>query len=389
MSNYVTIHGTRFNLNGRDYPVAGANCYYLGYCPADIPQMAESVLNSARNMALNVMRIWAFLEPSPPPISRDLIPWGGFFQFKDGDLVRQNESTDGLARLDRAIALAEQRGIKLILVLTNSMPDFGGMDQYTKWLARNGTSLFHDAFYDQEDLCQAFEVWIRSLVLRTNLLTGRLYRDEPTILAWELANEPRCHSANGLPARADCTSSGRILNWVQRMSAAVRKLDPNHLIAVGDEGFFKYRVSRNFLYNGSDGFDTRKLLELPTVDFGTFHLYPQCWNQNRAFGRKWIQQHLSLARQVGKPMLLEEYGLSLGDGFVAGAEDRDVLYGEWLNTVAEYNGAGTLFWMLAGTGPHGERFPDADAFCLFSDQDAPSIAANARTFTGATGIVSA
>ncbi|HZI74695.1 MAG TPA: cellulase family glycosylhydrolase, partial [Gemmatimonadales bacterium] len=227
-TEFVTVRGSRFRLGDRDFPVAGSNCYYLGYCPPEIPQMAESVLDTARDMSLNVMRIWAFLEPGAPPGPRDSMPWGGYFQLHDGEKIRPNESPDGLPRLDRAVGLAAERGIKLILVLSNSLPDFGGMDQYNRWLSPGETALFHDDFYQREDLCQAFEAWMRYLVLRTNPLTGRLYRDEPAILAWELANEPRCQSHKGLPARGDCVSSKRILNWVRRMSKALRSVDPNH-----------------------------------------------------------------------------------------------------------------------------------------------------------------
>lgn len=35
-----------------------------------------------------------------------------------------------------------------------------------------------------------FKKYVRSIVLRNNTLTGRLYRDEPAILAWDLVNEP-------------------------------------------------------------------------------------------------------------------------------------------------------------------------------------------------------
>jgi len=340
-------------------------------------------------MALNVLRIWAFLEPSVSPVSSAGLPWGAYFQYLDGNVIKPNESATGLARLDRAVALAADRGIKLVLVLTNSLPDFGGMDQYTQWLSPNQQTLFHDEFYDRPDLCAQYEDWIRYLALRRNPLTGRLYRDEPAILAWELANEPRCHSDKGLPARGDCVSSGRILNWVARMSKTLKSVDPNHLVAVGDEGFFKRSVSCSFLYNGSEGIDGMKLLEVPTIDFGTFHLYPQSWKQNRAFGRRWINQHVKLGRGAGKPMLLEEFGVSLGDGFVRDAADRDALYAEWLSAMADQGGAGTLFWMLAGDGPDGQRFRDGDAFCLFSAHDAPSIAENARNLTGNTGVISA
>lgn len=383
--NFVSIRGAQLTLTGSDFTVAGANCYYLGYCPHEAPRMAESVLDVARDMGLNVLRIWAFLEPSRPRSSARVLPWGSFFQYEDNGAIRQNDGPTGLTRLDRAIALAAERNIRLILVLTNSLPDLGGMDQYVRWLSPSGAPLFHDDFYDREDLCQAFERWIQHLVLRHNPLTGRLYRDEPTILAWELANEPRCHSHGGLPDREDCAASGRILKWVQRMSACLKTCDPNHLVAVGDEGFLKRRLPRNFLYDGSSGIDAKTLLEILSVDFGTFHLYPQAWKQNRSFGRRWIQQHLALARRAGKPMLLEEFGVSLGDGFVADAADRNSLYAEWLAVIQDHGGAGSLFWMLAGTGPDGQRFADADPFCLFDGEDAPSIVANARSASGRVG----
>ena len=31
---------------------------------------------------------------------------------------------------------------------------------------------------------------MKAIVLRNNTITGRLYKDDPTILAWDLVNEP-------------------------------------------------------------------------------------------------------------------------------------------------------------------------------------------------------
>ena len=45
-----------------------------------------------------------------------------------------HDGPNGLVRLDRAISLAEARGVRLILALTNNWQDFGGMSQYVKWL---------------------------------------------------------------------------------------------------------------------------------------------------------------------------------------------------------------------------------------------------------------
>ena len=53
-------------------------------------------------------------------------------------------------------------------------------------------------------------------------------RDDPTILAWSLANEPRC----------DGDYSGSSLQgWIDATAEFLKSIDPNHLITVGAEGF--------------------------------------------------------------------------------------------------------------------------------------------------------
>ena len=36
----------------------------------------------------------------------------------------------------------------------------------------------------------AFKTYVKKIVNRRNSITGVLYRDDPTIMAWDLANEP-------------------------------------------------------------------------------------------------------------------------------------------------------------------------------------------------------
>ena len=53
-------------------------------------------------------------------------------------------------------------------------------------------------------------------------------RDDPTILAWSLSNEPRC----------DGDYSGSSLQgWIDATAEFLKSIDPNHLITVGTEGF--------------------------------------------------------------------------------------------------------------------------------------------------------
>ena len=47
----------------------------------------------------------------------------------------------------------------------------------------------HDLFYTDANVQAAYKSYVNTFVTR--------YKDEPTILAWELANEPRCYGSTG------------------------------------------------------------------------------------------------------------------------------------------------------------------------------------------------
>ena len=36
----------------------------------------------------------------------------------------------------------------------------------------------------------AFKYYVKAILMRRNSITGVLYKDDPTIMAWDLANEP-------------------------------------------------------------------------------------------------------------------------------------------------------------------------------------------------------
>ena len=60
------------------------------------------------------------------------------------------------------------------------------MDVYVKQIL---SSPNHDLFYTNAQVIAAYKNYIKAFV-------GR-YVNEPTIMAWELANEPRCKGSTG------------------------------------------------------------------------------------------------------------------------------------------------------------------------------------------------
>ncbi|MBV9155062.1 MAG: cellulase family glycosylhydrolase [Acidobacteriaceae bacterium] len=362
VNGFVETQSDQLVLGDEPFHIAGANIYYFAFSTeADQTRL----LDLAEDFGLNVLRIWAFNDfinvPPNPPVPGDsevcfqfLNPGAAAPELRDGP--------SGLGRLDSAINLAGDRGIRLILTLTNYHADYGGMPQYQRWLGLPNLN----NFYSDARAKTAFQNWVQAMLTRQNALTNISYADDPTILAWEIANEPRCPS--------DPSGTQTVTDWLAEMSAFMRPLVPRQLIAAGDEGFFNHQTAGDdWLFNGSVGVSTEDILGIPDIDLGTFHLYPDQWGkseQTQAFGEMWIQTHIDAASRASKPVVLEEYG-------VPATASRNDIYESWLGLIEQENAAGDLVWML-GLPTQG------DAYLLSSVADAPALSDHARRYATAS-----
>lgn len=371
VTDFVRTNGTEFQAEGKPLTVVGANNYYLASAS---PVMAEAVFALAAEIRLNVLRTWAFLDcGTAPPGSTPVEAKGGvYFQYWNSATNHSdfNDGPNGLEHLDQVIALAEQYGIRLILPFANNWPDFGGTDQYLKWFGISG----HQQFFQNSAVKQAYKDYVQHLLLRVNTKTARRYADEPAILAWELMNEPRCVDDQGtaIPDGSDILTA-----WIEEMSSFVKSLDSNHLTCVGDEGFFRRsQAGSNSLYNGCYGVDCERILGVPTIDFGTCHLYPSFDTTDSAisFGQRWIREHIEAGERAGKPMLIEEYGYQT-NGADEQKKQRDGVFKAWLDQVSESQGAGAALWMIASAMDNGQLYPDYDHYTVYAADDVPSILA--------------
>jgi len=350
--DFVQRDGVRFAVAGQRFPVLGVNCYFLGYC-SDTSRLA--VMTAAREMGVNTIRAWAFLNVdnrSPGVVA---------FQYLNEGVITVDPGPDGLERLDALIEAAEQQGLRLILPLVNYWNDFGGMPLYLKWLGIAGGV---ERFYSSPAARTAYQNWVEAVLTRQNTRTGRLYSEEPAVMAWELANEPRCEVAGG---------RGLFLEWVGEMSRFVKTLDSNHLLAVGDEGFLQHAETNDPLYNGSHGVDGEAILNFGEIDFGTYHFYPSSMAHSNDFGSTWIADHVASGTRANKPMLLEEYGLGLSA--TLDASGRNQWYARWLDSVFQTGGAGDLLWMIGGSASDIAGFKDE--FTILGATDVPAIVTHA------------
>ncbi|KAM0240068.1 hypothetical protein ACHAP5_008166 [Fusarium lateritium] len=294
---FVTVKGEKFQLNGKDFYFAGSNAYYLPFQPSQ--KDVERGLGAAKKAGLNVMRTWGFNDRNATTDPNGFPKYGGEGAGETNVILQKwnkGKAKIDLKGFDKVVKGAEKTDMKLIVAFTNNWADYGGMDVYTTNLGGK----YHDDFYSDKKIKKAFKKYIKAMVQR--------YKNSPAIMAWELANEPRC-GADGnrnLPRSDHCTVE-TITEWIEEMTAYIKKLDPHHLVTWGGEGGFN-RDSEDWAYNGADGGDFDHELSLPNVDFGTFHSYPEAWSKTIPWVSQWIRDHAKAARKVGKPVIHEEYG---------------------------------------------------------------------------------
>jgi mannan endo-1,4-beta-mannosidase len=355
---FVRVRNQMFEVAGVPFRFGGSNCYYLHQ---QSHYMIDSVLDDAAAMSLAVIRAWAFADGTSP--TKPLQP---------RPFVYDEAAFDSL---DYAVWKAGQLGIRLVLPLVNNWPDYGGMQQYVTWFLdlpddSYGDAVNHDRFYTDARIRKCYRAYARHVITRRNRYTGLRYCDDPTIMTFELANEPRNRSDK---------SGTAVLGWVREMSAWIKQLAPHQLVAVGDEGFFGDATNNDYPYSDYEGDHWLQFLRLSHVDYGTFHLYPQGWGEVSAskagtdpisWGRSWITRHLADARTLGKPAVLEEYGLSVdATKDVPDEATRTMGYRQWTGVVEDANGAGDQFWLLTSRIDDGSYYPDYDGYRIIWRND--------------------
>ncbi|ACL61603.1 glycoside hydrolase 5 family protein [Methylobacterium nodulans] len=334
---FVRTAGTKFILRGKPFFVAGANNHYL---PWGSEEEVTQVLDDAVALGANTIR--TLLGPvigSPDGSTPTIWNWkskatsynlgvnGTYLLYWDARERQMgiNDGPNGLQKIDFLIAEAGKRNLKLIIAFLDFWDYTGGAQQMRAWYKSNDKSTF---FFSDSRTKRDYKTWVSYVLNRVNSLTGVAYRDDPTIMAWDLMNE------------GNATPESLRLAWTAEMSAYVKALDPNHLVSSGNANVTSPLVD----------------LPIPTLDFGTWHGYPLYYKQTVQEFDAMITKFCQLAAQHNKPVLLEEFGYSRGNHDAAEAFTR------WLNTLTrDPNCAGWLVWELVskqndGTVPNDPTF---------------------------------
>ena len=190
--------------------------------------------------------------------------------------------------------------------------------------------------------------YIKAIVSRKNSITGRYYKDEPAIMAWQLCNEPRPFAKDNKEAFA---------TWISDAAALIKSIDPNHMVSTGSEGYIGCEVDMELC---------ERIHADKNIDYLTIHIWPVNWGwaprsnpdsgiENACLeSGKYIAEHIALAKKLGKPLVIEEFGYSRKDN-ISGTEpttgSRDIFYRFIFEQVKGGTPiAGCNFWGWGGSG---------------------------------------
>ncbi|BDA46186.1 Mannan endo-1,4-beta-mannosidase 1 [Coccomyxa sp. Obi] len=263
---------------------------------------------------------------------------------------RYNESY--FRGIDFLLAVAGMHSVKAIVNTLDNWLDpevGGGKNQYLAWAGIDPE--YEDTFWTSKKVRDMIKDHYTVLVNRRNVFTGKLYKDDDTILAWDIYNEPRCPASQ---IGTGCPSA--ITAFYRDLSAYMKHVDPNHLVTTGEEGFFELSsgeadadpsgIPENVLsagryWSAKIGQDFQAQCDLPSIDYCTIHMWPDNWEStDPMFPHTWIEAHEAVSAAMGKPLVLEEFGKGKG---------KNVTYAAVYDTLQDsslHNGSfkGVLFW---------------------------------------------
>ena len=295
VTSFVRRDGSSLVLDGRRFRALGANLYYLQQLFSEAEQGSTTSGQRARRsldevvcLGVGVVRAWGFNDTAFSSSIRT-----GPSDFKEA----------GLRGLDRLVAEAKARGLRLILPLVNNHKPYGGLPAYAVWAGK--TDKQGDDFFGDTAMMSYWRSYVTMLAERVNTFTGVAYKDEPTIMIVELGNEFRCPT---------CTGSTRFVDTIRELARHAKLAFPKHLIGDGGEGHDDVPslfpgISNAYPVRGDEGVSFSKLLTVEELDVLSYHMYPELLGiDTDADVAIWMNGHELLARMAGKVAYLGEFG---------------------------------------------------------------------------------
>lgn len=383
-ADFVTVKDGKFYIGDKEYRYVGTNLWYGAILGSEGQggnrERLLQELDDMKAIGINNVRVLIGgdgRDGIPSHIAPKLQPEPGVYN----DTI--------LRGLDYMMAELEKRDMKAVLYFNNAWEWSGGYGAYLDWVGFSGDVQSSDGsgkmkHFDRTPVPTLDGWWeymqyvgnfvlndsakalaakhVENMVTRVNSITGQPYKESKALMAWEIANEPRCFVN-------DSIHRSKFVEWIDEQSSLIKALDPNHLVTTGSEG-------KNGCEKDIDLFT--EIHSLKNIDYACIHIWPYNWgwlgqyNQNYDADKtvkgddpvvtkvqaacdstaKYIDEAYDKMSAVGRPVVLEEFGYPR-DGFVFTAgtptTGRDAYY-KYVFSIIRDSGkiAGCNFWGWGG-----------------------------------------
>ncbi|MCB9576303.1 MAG: cellulase family glycosylhydrolase [Polyangiaceae bacterium] len=292
-SGFVTQSGTHFQRDGAEYQFVGVNLRGLPHYGHEALPYAD-----ASQIELNLSSV----QGMGGRVVRSFVAYHGIDAQETGN------------RLEKVLNAADQHGLTVIVVLTDFyQTGFNpqGDDGYYATDSNGYVVLDHDFFANGYK--NNYEPQVQALVTR--------FKDHPAIFSWELGNEIRDATFQGQ------SSGATFVSFCTNMASAIRAIDTNHMISVGEIGATITGLSSN---------EQQTLFSNPDISFLTTRSY----NGGNS-------DDTGIAKSVNKPIIVEEAGFDGGGRPAKVAQDLAKWFGKGCR--------GYLQWgFMASAGDNGD-----------------------------------
>ncbi|WP_035478991.1 glycoside hydrolase 5 family protein [Gelidibacter mesophilus] len=380
-STFITVRDSKFYKQGKPYYFVGANYWYGPIIASEKTGDRERLLKELdlmKDVGIDNLRILVGAEGhgGDSRVYPTLQPEQGVY----------NE--DLLDGLDFLLAEMEKREMYAVLYLNNNWIWSGGMSEYLTW---NGYGEVPNPFLEQyswddymnytkqfhscNPCMQAFRQHVKFIIGRTNAYTNKKYTEDPTIMSWQVANEPRVLMT---PDHEKPFSK-----WLNETVDLIESLDGNHLISTGAEGKASYLQDIN-MYG--------RLHSNPNIDYLTMHMWPKNWGwydiNNEAVSTQesitqanlYMNEHILVAQSLKKPIVMSEFGFPREKESLfpeSSIENRNTFYKAIFERIIKSQQkktpfAGLNFWGFAGfakTHPENGKWFHGDDFSADPPQE--------------------
>ena len=355
---FVTVKNSRFYIGDKAYSFLGTNFWYgMSLGAKDAGGNRERLLRELDQLEKMGVKNLRIMASSEGPANA---PWriSPALQEKIGGY-----SEAQFEGLDFLLSEMAKRDMRAVVCLNNFWQWSGGFAAYVSTFGKEKTipypkgnagwgefERYVASFYTIDSAKQAYYALLEKLIVRKNSVTGKIYKNDPTIMAWQLANEPRGSNQKEAYVR-----------WVKESSELIKSIDKNHLVTIGSEGVTPHPGANN---------EFERVHSLSSIDYATFHIWVQNWEWYAPNGgeksldkalvkaKQYFDYHVDVMNKLSKPVVMEEFGISRDEGsykVTAKSSTRDRYYSKvfsWVeNEVRKKSSmSGVNFWAWSGEG---------------------------------------